>query len=151
MGILLTFKFEKLQKKLFWQKIFCEHLGGKTWLEEFKGFIKLTLDNTSRPQLYLSLRNTSIRDIKTPIHLAENYETILYLKLENNDIRTIAEDAFLKSDVEDMKNFSLHQNSLKLLPVQFFKDFDELVVLDLSHNHFQNMSDFALTAGKSFK
>ena len=106
------------------------------------------MDNRTQPILYLSLQDTSIRDIRKPLNLAEHNEHIYYLKLENNSIKTIAQDTFLSNDVRDLRNFSLHLNSLKLLPTEFFEHFNELLILDLSYNHFENLSSAALTSGK---
>ena len=151
----LTVKFEIFKRSFIFQKITCSHLGGKSWLEEFKSFIQssvnATATSTHKSRLDLSLKNTSIRDIKTPLNLAGHEEIVSSLKLENDDVRSIADDAFSRSDAQDLKILSLRQNSLNFLPISFFQHFSELEDLDISHNHFQNLTTAALNSEKSSK
>ena len=97
----------------------------------------------------ITLTNTTIRKIVEPLDLYTSTPNIQYkvLAFENDRISNISEGVFLSSYAKEIEIFSLKGNQLKTLPARLFKDFEELLRLDLSNNH---LSGLAFQHGEHF-
>ena len=82
-----------------------------------------------------------------PLDLYSDTPNIQYkvLAFENDRISNISEGVFLSSYAKEIEIFSLKGNQLKTLPAHLFKDFRELLRLDLSNNY---LSGLAFEHGK---